>query len=275
MKRKTYVLVVSANNAVKKRNRAGFRFTKDPRAIMVTIDRKLALEQDADLKVYRPKSEHYNRATGKEELPNSIAKKMNDGLVKLHTTVIAEPDYQRSVDSIRNELDMMGEEGMEVVAKDVGAKVGKDEDMADVLTKILLQLEAEPAEIIPADPLPEEEEEDEEEDEEEGLDEEAVKARFLELDAMSPEELADALEAHGYEDEGDKAGKILAVLTEEFGEEVESVELPEASDDEAPEEAPKAPVAAPKVKKVPKPVPAKKDAPTGKKKAPAKAAKKK
>lgn len=285
MKRKTYVLVISANNPVKKRARAGFKFTADPRAVMVTLDRKLALEQDSDLKVYKPKSDHYARATGKVDLPNSINKKMNDALRKLHTTVIADPDYMRSEDSIRNELEMMGEEGMEAVAKDIGAKVGKDENMQDVLTAALLQLEAEPAEIIPADPLPEEDEEEEtdedEEEDEDAIDEEAVLERFKELDGMSPDDLTSTLEKAGYEDEGDKTGKILAILTEEFGEGVEDLELPEVTDDsveddeEATEEAAKAPKSAPKTAKATKSPPAKKNAPTAKKKAPAKAAKKK
>lgn len=266
MKRKTHVLVVSALNAVKHRNRAGFSFSGDPRAVMVTIDRKLALEADSDLKIYKPDSDHYKRATGKEEMPNSLAKQMNDGLRKLHTTAVAESDYQRSIDSIRNELEMMGEEGVELVAKDLKIKAAKDESLVDAVANTLLQLEAEPMEIEPADDAPEEDEDDD-------LDEEKVQARFKELDAMSPEALVAALDAHGYEDEGDKAGKILAILTEEFGEEVSDVQLPEVTeadsdDDEGYEsdDEDKGGDGQPA---------AKKEAPKGKKKAAPKAAKKK
>lgn len=242
MKRKTYVVVVSATNSVKKRARAGFKFGKDPRAVMVTLDRKLALQADSDLKVYRPKSDHYLRATGKEELPRSIENKMDAGLRKLHSTVIADVDYQRSEDSIRNELDMMGEEGIEEVAKELGIKAGKDEQLLDAVAAALLELEAEPAEIEAADDEPEEDEDEDEdeteddddsEDDEDEIDEEAVRKRFDELNAMDSEGIVKVLTKHGYENEGDKAGKILAILTEEFGEGVEDIDLGEVSEDEA------------------------------------------
>lgn len=249
MKRKTYVLVVSAKNQTRKRMRAGFRFTAEPRAVMVTIDRKLAIEADPDLKVYRPKSDHYKRATGAEEIPNSLAKKMNDGQRKLYSSATADTDYPRSEDSIRNELEMMGEEGIEDVAKDLKVKAEKGKDakpLADVLTELLMELEQEPAEIEPASPEAPEEDEDEETDEDEdeddsedadaddadALDEAKVRDRFEELDAMDEPELIDVLEKAGFENEGDKAGKILAILTEEFGEGVEDMELPEVTADD-------------------------------------------
>lgn len=275
MKRKTHVLVISATNPVKRRARAGFKFTADPRAVMVTTERKLALMADSDLKIYKPKSDHFLRATGKEEMPNSIAKKMNDGLMKLHTTAIATPDYLRSEDSIRNELDMMGEDGVATVAKELGVKKEKDRELIDSLTEKLLEIEQEPIEVDPVDEIQEEEEEETEDDEFEGMntkqmkkfakendidledaetedeiraalrasaetgeatDDEAVEERkklvvnrFKELDAMTEDELKDALEELGYENEGDKAGKILAVLSEEFGEDVEDMELPKVT----------------------------------------------
>lgn len=301
MKRKTYILVISAANSVKQRARSGFKFTKDPRAVMVTLDRKLALEADSDLKVYKPKSDHYRRATGKEEMPKSIENKMDAGLLKLHSTVIADSDYQRSEDSIRNELDMMGEEGMEQVAKELKIKVGKEENLQDVLTSTLLQLEAEPLEVDPADELPEEKEDeeeeedtDEDEDEEEETDEDDAKVldRFDELDAMTPEQLGAELEKAGFENEGEKAGKILALLVEEFGEGVEDMELPEVTaegeegeegseddDTEGTEEGADGAQDAPEEPKAPKTPAAKKNAPAAKKKAvkkpKAKAAKKK
>lgn len=247
MKRKTFVVVVSANNAAKRRNRAGFSFSSDPRAVSVTLDRKLALESDPILKVYRATSDHAKRATGKEEMPNSLQKKFKDGVAKIHTQVIATTDYPRSIDSIMNELEMMGPENVLLVAEDLGVKVGKDEDEQKTKEKVgaaLLELEAEPTEAVPQDKVSkkdskkddEEEEETEEdaddtEDDDGELTEEKVHARFAQLDKMTEEKRVKLLEKHGFENEGDKLGQILAIMTEELGEEVNDFEMPEVTEE--------------------------------------------